>query len=150
MYEKSNSFVYIFVLSCRFFPNNSGTIGPMKLKIGMLYHINNVTRLTDFEISVAAPLTIMLFFVATLLTNFVEYFKISTKTCFSMLKHSFQYNLLEKSGVQILELQFSIFQSGPYTYFYTSKNITLYTFLLVFKIVESFQCILNIFQGVPD
>ena len=28
-------------------------------------------------------------------------------------------------------------------YFYTSKNITSYTFLLVLKIVESLQCILN-------
>ena len=29
-----------------------------------------------------------------------------------MLKHSFQYDLL--SGVQILELQFTIFQPGPW------------------------------------
>ena len=29
------------------------------------------------------------------------------------------------------------------TYFYISKSITSYTFLLVFKIVESLQCILN-------
>ena len=29
------------------------------------------------------------------------------------------------------------------TYFYRSKNITSYTFLLAFKIVESLQCILN-------
>ena len=28
--------------------------------------------------------------------------------------------------------------------FYISKNITSYTFLLVFKIVESLQCILNL------
>ena len=28
--------------------------------------------------------------------TFMENSKISTKTCFSMLKHSFQYNLLEK------------------------------------------------------
>ena len=32
---------------------------------------------------------------------------------------------------------------SEYTYFYISKNITSYTFLLVFKIVESLQCILN-------
>ena len=38
----------------------------------------------------------MLFSVATLLTNFSENSKILTKTCFSMLKHSFQNNLLEK------------------------------------------------------
>ena len=32
---------------------------------------------------------------------------------------------------------------SEYIYFYTSKNITSYTFLLVFKIVESLQCILK-------
>ena len=32
---------------------------------------------------------------------------------------------------------------SEYTYSYISKNITLYTFLLVFKIVESVQCILK-------
>ena len=32
---------------------------------------------------------------------------------------------------------------SEYTYFYISKNITSYTFLLVFKIVESLQCILE-------
>ena len=33
---------------------------------------------------------------------------------------------------------------SEYTYFYTSKNITLYTFLLVFKIVKSLQWIFKI------
>ena len=32
---------------------------------------------------------------------------------------------------------------SEYTYFYISKDITLYTFLLVFKIMESLQCILK-------
>ena len=32
---------------------------------------------------------------------------------------------------------------SEYTYFYISKNNTSYTFLLVSKIVESFQCILK-------
>ena len=32
---------------------------------------------------------------------------------------------------------------SEYTYFYISKNVTSYTFLFVFKIVESFQCILK-------
>ena len=32
---------------------------------------------------------------------------------------------------------------SKYTYFYISKTITLYTFLLVFKIVESLQCTLK-------
>ena len=32
---------------------------------------------------------------------------------------------------------------SEYTYFSISKNITSYTFLLVFKIVESLQCILK-------
>ena len=31
-----------------------------------------------------------------------------------------------------------------YTYFYASKNITSYTFLLVFKILKRLQCILNL------
>ena len=34
---------------------------------------------------------------------------------------------------------------SEYTYFYITKNITSYTFLLVFKIVESLQCVLNTF-----
>ena len=33
---------------------------------------------------------------------------------------------------------------SEYTYFFISKNIISYTFLLVFKIVESIQCILNV------
>ena len=33
---------------------------------------------------------------------------------------------------------------SEYTNFYISKNITSYTFLLVFKIVESLQCILKL------
>ena len=33
---------------------------------------------------------------------------------------------------------------SKHTYFYISKNITSYTFLLVFKIVESLQCIPNV------
>ena len=33
---------------------------------------------------------------------------------------------------------------SEYTYFYISRNNTSYTFLLVFKIVESLQCILNL------
>ena len=32
---------------------------------------------------------------------------------------------------------------SEYRYFYISEIITSYTFLLVFKIVESLQCILN-------
>ena len=32
---------------------------------------------------------------------------------------------------------------SEYTYFYISKNSTSYTFFLLFKIVESLQCILN-------
>ena len=41
---------------------------------------------------------------------------------------------------------------SEYTYFYISKNITSYTFLLVFKIVESLQCILNLSSEhvIPD
>ena len=36
-----------------------------------------------------------------------------------------------------------LFQCIVYTYFYLSKNVTSYTLLLVFKIVEYLQCILN-------
>ena len=32
---------------------------------------------------------------------------------------------------------------SEYTHFYISKNITSYTFLLVFKFVESLQCVLK-------
>ena len=32
---------------------------------------------------------------------------------------------------------------SEYTYIYISKNISSYTFWLIFKIVESLQCILN-------
>ena len=35
---------------------------------------------------------------------------------------------------------------SEYTYLYISKNITSYTFLLVFKIVESLQCILKLIK----
>ena len=34
-------------------------------------------------------------------------------------------------------------QLSEYIYFYISKSITSYTFLLAFKIVESLQCILK-------
>ena len=37
---------------------------------------------------------------------------------------------------------------SEYTYFYISKNMTSYTFLLVLKIVESLQCILNPLQEI--
>ena len=40
-------------------------------------------------------------------------------------------------------LTFVLFQCIVYTYFYLSKNVTSYTLLLVFKIVEYLQCILN-------
>ena len=39
---------------------------------------------------------------------------------------------------------YSVFNTlSEYTYFYILKNITLYTFSLVFKIVASLQCILK-------
>ena len=34
---------------------------------------------------------------------------------------------------------------SEYIYFYISKNITSYTFVFVFKIVKSLQCILKVF-----
>ena len=33
---------------------------------------------------------------------------------------------------------------SEYAYFYISKDITLYTFSLVFKFVENLQCILKV------
>ena len=36
-----------------------------------------------------------------------------------------------------------MYRLAEYTYFYISKNITSYNFLLVFKIVKSFQFILK-------
>ena len=35
------SFVYIFVVICQFFPNNSVRVYPIKLKIDMLYYMKN-------------------------------------------------------------------------------------------------------------
>ena len=32
---------------------------------------------------------------------------------------------------------------SEYTYFYITKNVTTYSFLVVSKIVESLQCVLN-------
>ena len=37
-----------------------------------------------------------------------------------------------------------------YTYFYISKNITLYTFLLVFKIIESLKDIITAFDDFKN
>ena len=48
MYKKSNLFVYIFVVNCRFCPNNSITVCRIKLKIDMLYHMKNTFWNTVF------------------------------------------------------------------------------------------------------
>ena len=37
-----------------------------------------------------------------------------------------------------------------YTYFYISKNITLYAFLLVFKIIESLKDIITAFDDFKN
>ena len=39
---------------------------------------------------------------------------------------------------------------SEYTYFYILKNITLYIFLLVFKIVESLQCIYKKYNSIDS
>ena len=59
MCKKSNKFniVYIFVVHCQFFSNNSVGVCPMKTKIDKVYHINNTFRNTVFYISVDVPLT---------------------------------------------------------------------------------------------
>ena len=43
----------------------------------------------------------------------------------------------------LLQLKNCVEYTLEYRYFYISKNITSYTILLVFKIVESLQCIVN-------
>ena len=58
MYKKSNSFVYIFVVNCQFFPNNTVTVCPIKLKIDMLHHLSDALRNTVFSISAIVPLII--------------------------------------------------------------------------------------------
>ena len=54
IYEKSNLLVYIFFFNCCFFPNNSIMVCPKKLKIDILYLMDN--RKTVFQISVDVPL----------------------------------------------------------------------------------------------
>ena len=56
MYKKSNFFIYIFVVHCQFYPNNSVGVCPINLKICMLYHMNNTFQNTAFYISVDVPL----------------------------------------------------------------------------------------------
>ena len=46
-------------------------------------------------------------------------------------------------NIWVLSLYSVLNTLTEYTYFYISKNIISYTFLLVFKIVESLQCILK-------
>ena len=48
MYEKSKSFVYKFVVNYQVFYNNSVRVYPIKLKIGILYHVNNTFQNTVF------------------------------------------------------------------------------------------------------
>ena len=51
MHERFNLFVYIS-FHLLVFPNKSGRIYPIKLKIDMLYHMNDIFRHTVFELSV--------------------------------------------------------------------------------------------------
>ena len=53
---KSNSSVYVFVANFPIFPNNSGRIHLLKLKIDMLYNMENTFRLPVFKISVPESL----------------------------------------------------------------------------------------------
>ena len=41
MYAKLKWFVFVFIVNCQFFPNNSVRVCPIKLKIDMLHHMNN-------------------------------------------------------------------------------------------------------------
>ena len=78
-------------------------------------------------------------------------FKVTTVTSWSWRKKGdFLYRLFCPKKVFLAFAFISIHSLlntlSEYTYFYISKNITSYTFLLVFKIVESLQCILKIFS----
>ena len=40
-FDESNFFVYIFVVNCQFYQNNSSRTCPKKLKTNMICHMNN-------------------------------------------------------------------------------------------------------------
>ena len=63
MYKKSNSFVYIFVLNCQFFPSNYVRLCVKELRQGidMLYHMNSTFQTTVFQVSVDVPLNVFAF-----------------------------------------------------------------------------------------
>ena len=48
MYEKSISFVYVFVIICRFFEIIRPVLCLIKLKIGMPYHMSNTYQYTMY------------------------------------------------------------------------------------------------------
>ena len=56
MYKNSNSFGYKIVVKFPGFLNNSISVYTIKLKLGMLYQINNAFRKTIFQISINVPL----------------------------------------------------------------------------------------------
>ena len=56
MYKKSNLFVYTFDAICQFFPNNSVRVYPIKLNIGMFYHMSNTFGNPVFKIFADVPL----------------------------------------------------------------------------------------------
>ena len=60
---------------------------------------------------------------------------------FILCRRNFFKNLFFISMYSVLNML------SEYSYFYISENITSYKFLLVFKIVESFQCIVNRWIG---
>ena len=65
--------------------------------------------------------------------------------CFSSYKNrKLKSKLLELARKFFLTFVSVLNTLSDYTYFYISKKITSYTFLLVFKIVESLQCILKV------
>ena len=56
MYKNSNSFGYKIVVKFPGFLNNSISVYTIKLKLGMLYQINNTFRKAIFQISINVPL----------------------------------------------------------------------------------------------
>ena len=56
----------------------------------------------------------------------------------------FLYRLFYPKKIFLTFVLYSVFNTlSEYAYFYISKNITSYKILLVFKIVESLQCVLK-------
>ena len=61
MMRKSRTRLFIYFLSIISFPNNSGRVCPLKLKIGMPYHMNNTFQNIVFLVICQCALDISLY-----------------------------------------------------------------------------------------